>query len=68
MGGNRNGNKSHGNGNDCREQNSTSVLAASTYASEECDVEERRVRVGELKCERLDDKRIVVFSLRSVVL
>lgn len=39
-----------------------------THPSEEGDVEERRVRIDELECEQLEDQRVVVLSLRPVVL
>ena len=39
-----------------------------TDSAEECDVEERRVRVDELKRKQLDDQHVVVLSLCSMIL
>ena len=37
------------------------------YPSEEGNVDERRVGIGELKCEQLDDEGVIVSRLCSVV-
>ena len=44
------------------------VLEAVLFWPNEGDVEERHVRIGELKAEQLDDECVIIVALRTMVL